>query len=284
VQALEPIADAARHEALIHFVGRHRRLLLLTGAGCSTASGIGDYRDTEGRWKRAQPMIFQTFVNNANARARYWARSLIGWPVIATARPNAAHFALAALEQRGSTVGLVTQNVDGLHEAAGSQAVIPLHGRLADVVCLQCGQKEPRSAFQAELSMLNPGWAELPALAAPDGDADLEGVDFSEFHVPNCLRCGGMLKPDVVFFGENVPKDRVSAVVQLLDRADSMLVVGSSLMVWSGYRFVARAAQQGLPIACINRGRTRADQMFMLKDERPCADALRFLLATRGIS
>lgn len=273
------IASAAhRQEPLAEFVGRHRRLFVLTGAGCSTASGIGDYRDPEGRWKRPPPITFQAFTRSPAARARYWARSLVGWPVFSAARPNPAHRALAALERRGSVAGLVTQNVDGLHEAAGSGAVIALHGRLSEVVCLECGLKAPRQAFQAELSGLNPGWAGLRALAAPDGDAELEGVDFSDFRVPGCLACGGLLKPDVVFFGESVPKPRVEAVYERLAAADAMLVVGSSLMIWSGYRFALRAAELGLPIACVNRGRTRGDALFALKDERPCAEALAFLL------
>ncbi len=253
---------------------------MLTGAGCSTASGIGDYRDAAGRWKRSPPMTYQTFTENRRARARYWARSLIGWPIVAAAKPNPAHRALAALERRGGTVGLVTQNVDGLHEAAGNHCVIALHGRLADIVCLSCGRDERRDRFQTELSAINPGWADLKALSAPDGDADLEGVDFDAFRVPGCPHCGGMLKPDVVFFGESVPKQRVAAVFDLLADADAMLVVGSSLMVWSGYRFVVRAAELGLPIACVNRGQTRADALMAFKDERECGDALGFLLQT----
>lgn len=272
------VAVDGPHERLADFIGRHRRLFVLTGAGCSTASGIGDYRDAEGRWKRSPPITFQAFTGSPAARARYWARSLVGWPVFSAARPNPAHRALAALERRGDLAGLVTQNVDGLHEAAGSTAVIALHGRLAEVVCLECGLKAPRQAFQAELSALNPGWAELRALAAPDGDAELEGVDFSDFRVPDCLACGGLLKPDVVFFGENVPAARVEAVYARLAAADAMLVVGSSLMIWSGYRFTLRAAELGLRIACVNRGRTRGDALFALKDERPCAEALAFLL------
>jgi NAD-dependent SIR2 family protein deacetylase len=265
-------------DALAAFIGRHRRLFILTGAGCSTESGIGDYRDAAGQWKRSPPITFQAFTGNPGARARYWARSLIGWPIFSAARPNAAHRALAALERRGTTVGLVTQNVDGLHEAAGSRAVIALHGRLGEIVCLDCGHAARREEFQSELAALNPGWSALEALAAPDGDADLENVDFSAFQVQTCPRCGGMLKPDVVFFGESVPKTRVASAVEWLDQADAVLVVGSSLMVWSGYRFVLRAVERGLQVACINRGVTRADRLYVLKDERACGVALAFLL------
>ncbi len=263
---------------LQNFVDRHRRLFVLSGAGCSTDSGIPDYRDADGRWKRAQPMTFQAFMGGASARQRYWARSLIGWRSIAQVRPNQAHKALTRLEASGRSTLLLTQNVDGLHQAAGSHRVVDLHGRLDTVRCMDCGWMGPREAVQEEMVRLNPGWAGLDAARAPDGDADLDGLDFASFAVPGCPVCGGLLKPDVVFFGETVPKSRVEAAFQALEEADAMLVVGSSLMVWSGFRFVQAAARAGKEIAAVNLGRTRADELLTLKVEQPCAEALSFLL------
>lgn len=265
-------------QTLPGFIAAHRRLLVITGAGISTASGIPDYRDRSGAWKRPQPMTWQRFTATPAARQRYWARSLVGWQRFGQARPNASHHALAALQRQGRVQALVTQNVDGLHSAAGSVDVIDLHGRLDRVICLQCGQRSARTDFQQSLVAANPGWEQLPAGIAPDGDADLDEVDFSRFTVPDCLHCGGLLKPDVVFFGESVPRLRVDAVQQHLAAADGVLVVGSSLMVWSGFRFVHAAAQAGLPVAILNQGMTRADGLAGLKVERDCAQALAFLL------
>lgn len=265
-------------QTLPAFIAAHRRLLVITGAGISTASGIPDYRDRSGAWKRPQPMTWQAFTGSPAARRRYWARSLVGWQRFGQARPNASHHALAALQRQGQVQALVTQNVDGLHSAAGSVDVIDLHGRLDRIVCLQCGQGDGRPAFQQRLAAANPGWATLPAGLAPDGDADLDEIDFSGFQVPGCVHCGGMLKPDVVFFGESVPRQRVLAVQQHLSAADGVLVVGSSLMVWSGFRFVHAAAQAGLPLAILNQGTTRADDLATLKLEQDCAAALAFLL------
>jgi NAD-dependent SIR2 family protein deacetylase len=264
--------------ALADFIDRHPRLFVLTGAGCSTDSGIPDYRDAEGGWKRAQPVTFQAFTRDAAMRRRYWARSLIGWQRIGRARPNATHHALASLEQRGNVELLVTQNVDRLHQAAGSAKVVDLHGRLDLVRCLDCWRLQPRSELQDELITLNPHWTSLDAHTAPDGDADLDGLDFSTFQVPPCSYCAGMLKPDVVFFGESVPKERVETALHHLQQADAMLVVGSSLMVYSGYRFAQAAAAAGKPIAAVNLGRTRADDLLALKVTQPCAEALAFLL------
>lgn len=260
------------------FIAAHRRLFVLTGAGCSTGSGIPDYRDEQGAWKRTPPVTYQAFVGDVVTRQRYWARSLIGWPRIAEARPNAAHRALAALEAQGRCEQLLTQNVDGLHQAAGSHAVIDLHGRLDDLVCLGCGARSSRAHLQDRLVAANPAWAGLVAAAAPDGDADLEGRDFSAFDIPACEVCGGMLKPDVVFFGENVPRERVQAAMAHLERADAMLVVGSSLMVYSGLRFVHAAMRAGVPVAAVNLGRTRADDLLQFRIAAPCGDALAFLL------
>ncbi len=271
------IGSMAMDARLAEFIAGHRRLLLLTGAGCSTDSGIPDYRDTDGQWKRTPPVDYRAFMADAAVRRRYWARSLVGWPRFGQARPNATHHALAALEAAGRVELLLTQNVDGLHQRAGSRRVIDLHGRLDEVRCMGCGARSPREALQRRLLDANPAWAALQAAQAPDGDADLEG-DFSGFEVPDCAACGGLLKPDVVFFGENVPRERVAAVHAHLQRADAVLVVGSSLMVYSGFRFVDAAARAGLPVAAVNLGRTRADALLSLKIEQPCAQALGFLL------
>lgn len=271
-------ASSMESAALRQFVDRHSRLFILTGAGCSTDSGIPDYRDADGGWKRAQPVQFRAFMDEPLTRKRYWARSLIGWKRFRRASPNDAHRALARLEQKSRVELLVTQNVDRLHQAAGSTRVIDLHGRLDTVICIECGRRIAREELQKELLLRNPAWAELDAREAPDGDADLDGMDFPSFDVPPCANCGGILKPDVVFFGESVPKDRVEAAMVGLQQADAMLVVGSSLMVYSGYRFAQAAAQAGKPIATVNLGRTRADDLLALKVAQPCAQALGFLL------
>jgi NAD-dependent SIR2 family protein deacetylase len=250
---------------------------VLTGAGCSTDSGIPDYRDADGGWKRSQPVTYQAFMGEELTRKRYWARSLVGWRRFGKALPNATHRALARLEELGKLELLLTQNVDGLHQQAGNRRVVDLHGRLDTVRCMSCEQRSPRHALQQTLLQLNPAWATLDAIDAPDGDADLDGHDFSSFVVPPCPHCGGVLKPDVVFFGENVPRDRVETAMQALQAADAMLVVGSSLMVFSGYRFAHAAAKAGKLIAAVNLGRTRADPLLSLKVERSCADALAFL-------
>ncbi|HEY0296548.1 MAG TPA: NAD-dependent protein deacetylase [Bordetella sp.] len=253
---------------------REKRLFVLTGAGCSTDSGIPDYRDDAGEWKRRPPIDFQTFMGSDLARARYWARGMVGWRRFGQVRPNAAHRALAAMERAGAVVLLVTQNVDGLHQAAGSRAVVDLHGRMDEVHCMNCDWRGPRKDWQEQLEELNPAWADLDAPDAPDGDADLEGVDFSRFVVPACPRCGGIVKPDVVFFGELVPRDRYERAMAALDEAGAVLVVGSSLMVHSGYRYVKEASQRGLPIAAINLGRTRADDLLALKVQQSCSQVL----------
>ncbi len=267
-----------QRDPLQNFIDRRRRLFVLTGAGCSVNSGIPDYRDADGAWKRSPPVTFQAFMGQAATRRRYWARSLIGWRRISRARPNDAHRALARLEAMGKSEILLTQNVDRLHQAAGSAAVIDLHGRLDHVRCMGCGRVSPRDDLQEELSRLNPQWLARDAADAPDGDADLDGVDFSDFAVPVCARCGGVLKPDVVFFGENVPRDRVEAAKRHLERADAMLIVGSSLMVYSGFRFVEMAIRAGKPAAAVNLGRTRADPLLALKVEASCDAALAFLV------
>ncbi|MGE8231818.1 MAG: NAD-dependent protein deacetylase [Stenotrophomonas sp.] len=262
---------------LPEFIAGHRRLFVVTGAGCSTDSGIPDYRDRDGQWKRTPPVTYQAFMGEEATRKRYWARSLLGWPRFGQALPNGTHRALAALEADGRIELLLTQNVDCLHQAAGSQTVIDLHGRLDQVRCMGCEARSSRELLQQRLLDANPGWDTLEAGIAPDGDADLE-ADFSAFSVPACDACGGVLKPDVVFFGENVPRERVAAVHEHLQRSDAVLVLGSSLMVYSGFRFVDAAAKAGLPVAAVNLGRTRADHLLSLKVEMPCAQALAFLL------
>ena len=244
--------------SLLAFCASHPRLLVVTGAGCSTEAGIPDYRDAAGAWKRSEPMRFQLFVADALARTRYWARSMVGWRTMAGARPTTAHRSLVQLQAAGRIELLVTQNVDGLHHAAGSTDVVDLHGRIDTVCCLGCGARSPRVALQRELTRRNPAWVGLHALSAPDGDADLEAQDFAQFDVPACDSCGGMLKPDVVFFGESVPRSRVDVVRAALARSDALLVAGSSLMVYSGYRFVEDAVAAGTPVVAVNLGRTRA--------------------------
>jgi NAD-dependent SIR2 family protein deacetylase len=259
------------------FVDRHRRLFILTGAGCSTSSGIPDYRDADGKWKRVPPVTYQAFMDDESTRRRYWARSMLGWRRFSRARPNETHRALARLEAMGRVELLLTQNVDRLHQAAGSTLVIDLHGRLDLVRCMGCEGKVSRDALQEELGRLNAGWLDLDAAVAPDGDADLENADFSSFAAPSCRRCGGVLKPDVVFFGENVPRNRVHDASRHLAQADAMLIVGSSLMVYSGFRFAQMAADAGKPIAAVNLGRTRADGLLALKVEQTSEAALAFL-------
>jgi NAD-dependent SIR2 family protein deacetylase len=263
---------------LARFARDHPRLFVLTGAGTSTSSGIPGYRNAEGNWQRRPPVTHQEFVRSEEARKHYWARSLAGWPAIHEALPNAAHGALASLERMGRVTRLVTQNVDGLHQRAGSREVIDLHGRLDRVVCLDCGAVQARECVQEAMRAANPGFAARSAQLAPDGDAEL-AVDCSEFAVPTCGRCGGTLKPDVVFFGDGVPRPRVQAAVDALDAADAMLVVGSSLMAYSGYRFCERARDSGKPIAALNRGRTRADALLTLKIDADCVPALSHLAA-----
>jgi NAD-dependent SIR2 family protein deacetylase len=259
---------------LIAFLNAHERLLVLTGAGMSTASGIPDYRDANGAWKRQQPVQYSDFMGSHTVRQRYWARSLVGWQHMHRAQPNAAHRALVALEQSGRVEKLITQNVDGLHQQAGSRNVIDLHGRIDTVVCMGCRAELPRPVFQAQLNRLNPHWAGRDGESAPDGDADLHETDFGGFAVPDCEHCSGTMKPDVVFFGEAVPKARSEEAMARLASADALLVAGSSLMVFSGFRFARQAAAQGKPVVAVNIGRTRADDLLDFKVPLPCDQAL----------
>ncbi len=250
------------------------RLVVITGAGCSTPSGIGDYRDEAGEWKRAAPVQHQDFMKSASWRQRYWARSQVGYPEFLRARPNAAHRALASLEQAGRVHGLITQNVDGLHQQAGQTGVIDLHGRLDRVVCMSCGGKSARASVQEYLERHNPPMSAHMVGLAPDGDADLAADDFSHIRVPSCSQCGGVLKPDVVFYGDSVPKPVVAAAYSLIEAADAVLVVGSSLMVYSSFRFVRRAQERALPIVAINKGKTRADHWLHAKAQGDSAQLL----------
>jgi len=277
--------DAANASTrLADWLHAHPRVFVLTGAGCSTASGIPDYRDRDGAWKRTPPVTYQAFVREPATRARYWARSHAGWPMVSRARPNAAHHALAQLEHDGRIGKLVTQNVDGLHQRAGSRDVIDLHGRIDAVRCLECGATSTRDDVQHQLAARNPEWMHaVDAAIAPDGDADLDAIDTSTFVAPRCDGCDGLLKPDVVFFGENVPRDRVFEAQAALHASDAMLVVGSSLMVYSGYRFAARAREAGLPLAILTAGATRADALATLKLDADSGETLANALESLGI-
>jgi NAD-dependent SIR2 family protein deacetylase len=265
----------ARDRALDLLAGRP--LVALTGAGLSTDSGIPDYRGPAS--PKRTPMTYTEFVSGQAAQQRYWARSHVGWTRMARAEPNAGHRALAGLEHAGVLAGVITQNVDGLHRAAGSRAVVDLHGRIADVVCLACRRITPRLALQERLTELNPGFVEAvgPDVdIAPDGDAVLASV--GGFRLAACTGCGGALKPDVVFFGENVPRDRVDRAFALVeDMADAegaMVVAGSSLTVMSGLRFVRRAHQLGVPVVIVNRGTTRGDEFAEVVVDDGCSEVL----------
>jgi NAD-dependent SIR2 family protein deacetylase len=262
-----------------------RPVVALTGAGLSTDSGIPDYRGPDSPPRT--PMTYGEFVSGPEAQRRYWARSHVGWARMAHALPNTGHRAFAALEHAGVVRGVITQNVDGLHRAAGSRSVIDLHGRIADVVCLACRRISGRDELQARLTALNPGFLDAvgPQVeAAPDGDAVLASV--AGFRLAACTGCGGVLKPDVVFFGENVPRDRVARAFDLVDGladdAGALLVAGSSLTVMSGLRFVRHSAKAGRPVVIITRGPTRGDELATLKMEAGCSETLAVLAALTG--
>nr|WP_246089968.1 NAD-dependent protein deacetylase [Nonomuraea deserti] len=254
---------------------------VLSGAGLSTESGIPDYRGPTGRSRRAEPMTYQKFVGSAEARRRYWARSHVGWRQIGDARPNAGHLAVAELERRGLLAGIVTQNVDGLHQAAGALRVIELHGGLDRVVCLSCRERSPRAELERRLREANAGWAASGAIN-PDGDAVLTDAQVAGFQVVDCAGCGGLLKPDVVFFGENVPRPRVDECFSVVAGARALLVLGSSLKVRSGLRFVTRAAELGIPIAIVNQGPTGGDADAALTVDAPLGPTLSGLTAQLG--
>jgi NAD-dependent SIR2 family protein deacetylase len=268
-KAVEPAVCALRD-----WLSRVDRVFVLTGAGISTDSGIPDYRDADGAWKRSPPVTWQAFTGDPATYRRYWARSFVGWPIFSVAEPNRSHRALAALEGSGRIAALVTQNVDGLHQRAGSRDVIDLHGRLDGVICLGCGDTQPRTELQPRLHELNPDWRPHTAAAAPDGDADIDAEAVARFEPPHCAHCGGLLKPDVVFFGENVPRARYTQALDALHASDGVLAVGTSLMVYSGFRFVRMAHERGIHVALLNRGRTRADDLGGLKLDADCGAVL----------
>lgn len=249
------------------FLDRHPRALVLTGAGLSTASGIPDYRDRDGTRRGKPPIHGPDFRKSDAVQRRYWARSMIGWPVLAGARPNPGHFAIAGLERIGRIGSVLTQNVDGLHGQAGSHGVLELHGNIHTVVCLECSAIFPRAFVQGQLEDVNPRMAGANATPLPDGDASVEPTELADFRLPYCTCCGGTLMPNVVFFGDNVPPARTAIALEQMERADALLVVGSSLMVYSGFRFCRMARAAGKPIAAINLGRTRADDLLDIKIE-----------------
>ncbi len=265
----------------------HRgNVVVLTGAGISTESGIPDYRGPTGQLRVRLPMTIREFTGSEEARRRYWARSQIGWRRMSAAAPNAGHRAVAELERAGALTGIITQNVDGLHQAAGARRVIELHGSLAWVVCLECGSRTARHELDERLRTANAGFDQLalaPTPSNPDGDVELADEHVARFRLVGCERCGSdLLKPDVVFFGENVPRPRVDRCYALVEAGASLLVLGSSLTVMSGLRFVQRAQRVGIPVAIVNRGVTRGDPLAALKLDAPLGATLSGLLAGAG--
>ncbi|CAM5290433.1 NAD-dependent protein deacetylase 1 [Streptomyces avidinii] len=270
---LDPVADALRTGGV----------LVLSGAGLSTESGIPDYRGEGGSLSRHTPMTYQDFTASAAARRRYWARSHLGWRTFGRARPNAGHRAVSAFQRHGLLSGVITQNVDGLHQAGGSEGVVELHGGLDRVVCLSCGALSSRRELARRMDAANEGFAPVAAALNPDGDADLTDEQVGDFHVVPCSRCGGLLKPDVVFFGENVPPPRVEHCRELVGRATSLLVLGSSLTVMSGLRFVRQAAREGKPVLIVNRDPTRGDRHALARVALPLGTTLTTLAHRLGV-
>ncbi|HEY4023096.1 MAG TPA: NAD-dependent protein deacetylase [Pseudonocardiaceae bacterium] len=255
-------------------------VVALSGAGLSTESGIPDYRGEAGSLRKHTPMTYQEFRDSAEARQRYWARSFLGWRTITRARPNAGHVAVAELRALGYLSGVITQNVDGLHQAADTPGVVDLHGTLDRVICLDCGRISAREILDRRLRAANPGFDATAGRTNPDGDVELAQDAVREFRLVDCAHCdNGVLKPDVVFFGENVPQARVALCRQLVDDADALLVLGSSLTVMSGLRFVRRAADAGKPVLIVNRGRTRGDEYASVLVDVPLGKALTDVLA-----
>ena len=263
-----------QHEELADFVSQHQPLLVITGAGCSTAAGIPDYRDENGQWKQKQPMDIRDFTASESNRKRYWARSMHGFPIVAAAKPAGVHHALRNIETAGLLQHVITQNVDGLHQQAGSEKVLELHGNLHWVICLDCGHRIPRREIQNSLLELNQGFESQAGELAPDGDVHLQHVDYDKFKLLPCPVCSGILKPDVVFYGESVPKDLVRTAYSLTENCAAILVLGSSVMVYSAYRFCKRATALSKPLATVNIGVTRADAELALKLEVDCGEAL----------
>ncbi|ACU35910.1 NAD-dependent protein deacetylase [Actinosynnema pretiosum subsp. pretiosum] len=261
---------------------RPGRALVLSGAGLSTGSGIPDYRGAEGSLRKHTPMTYQDFTASAEGRRRYWARAHVGWRAMRRAEPNDGHRAVAALQRAGLVDAVITQNVDGLHQDGGATDVVELHGSLYRVICLDCGATTDRAEHDARLREANPGFTATADRVNPDGDADLPAEAVAGFRVVDCARCGGVLKPDVVFFGENVPPERVRHCYDLVDAADTLLVLGSSLTVMSGLRFVRHAAKSGKPVAILNRGVTRGDDRAAVRVDRELGQALGELVDLLG--
>ena len=279
-----PHAASTHHalDQLAHFLQRHPDVLLLTGAGISTASGIPDYRDPDGVRRGNAPVQGPDFRRQDAVQRRYWARSMVGWPALARAVPNPGHLAIAQLAQRQQIGGLVTQNVDGLHQQAGSSGVTELHGSIHAVVCLDCHAGFARRLIQDWLERDNPQLLGATATPAPDGDALLEPSQLATFHLPRCPHCGGTLQPDVVFFGDGVPPACAEEAARKMREASALLVVGSSVMVYSSFRLCRMAAEAGKPVAAINLGKTRADHLLAFKTEAPAQDILPALAAMLG--
>lgn len=255
------------------------KFVVLTGAGISTPSGIPDYRDSDGVRRGRQPMMYQEFLSAPESRRRYWARAMLGWLRVRQARPNAAHQALATLQQRGRISELITQNVDTLHDQAGSHDVIELHGSLHRVLCLDCGQRSPRDEIQRQMEAENPYLSGVDAVQAPDGDTLLDPAFEARFQVPQCPHCAGeRMKPDVVFFGENVAQATAARAMAAAENAEGLLVIGSSLMAYSAFRLCRVIAERGKPLMAINLGRTRADELLDLKIEGSCEALLPWIV------
>ncbi|NVZ81171.1 NAD-dependent protein deacetylase [Pseudomonas yamanorum] len=280
--------DTLQHQVDDHLDSLHRamaerRFLVLTGAGISTSSGIPDYRDSEGVRRGNAPMMYQEFLATPEARRRYWARAMLGWPRVRIAQPNPAHIALATLQQRQRITGLITQNVDTLHDQAGSHGVIELHGSLHRVLCLDCQQTSERDLIQRQMEAENPYLAGVDAVQAPDGDTLLDPAFEGRFQVPHCPHCGGQrLKPDVVFFGENVAQGTAAKAMEAVNDAEGLLVVGSSLMAYSAFRLCKAMVEQGKPVIAINLGKTRGDELLQLKIEASCERLLPLLAERLG--
>ncbi len=276
LQALRSGVSTVLVEALVEFISSRKRLVIITGAGISTPSGIGDYRDRNGEWKRAAPIQHDAFVRSAETRQRYWARSFHGWRSFIRAQPNVAHHALASVPLQSRTLGIITQNVDRLHQGAGQMNVIDLHGRLDRVVCLDCGTYCTRVGLQERLAALNPWLGTAEFSPAPDGDADLllDAEQLREVRVPACDLCEGVLKPDVVFYGDSVPRPVVDAAYEWVDASDGVVIVGTSLMVFSSFRFCRHAHARGIPMVVINDGKTRADDLVTLRVDARCEQLL----------
>ncbi|AZF04761.1 NAD-dependent protein deacetylase [Pseudomonas sp. R5-89-07] len=276
---LDTLDHQADHLDTLHQAMAEKRFLVLTGAGISTSSGIPDYRDSEGVRRGKAPMMYQEFLATPQARRRYWARAMLGWPRVRAAQPNKAHLALATLQSRGRISGLITQNVDTLHDQAGSHDVIELHGSLHRVLCLDCQLRSPRDVIQRQMDIDNPYLAQVHAVQAPDGDTLLNPTFEEHFQVPHCPHCHGQrLKPDVVFFGENVAPATAARAMAAVQHAEGLLVVGSSLMAYSAFRLCKAMVEQGKPVIAINLGKTRGDELLQVKIEASCERLLPLLV------